>query len=161
MLDKFDHRTDEAARQLYVAMTRAKRNLIIHYNDNYLDNIKTQGLERVYDEQVYLPPTQLAIQLTYKDIWLDSLLSCQSPISQLNSGDELMVDGDCCRNLKGQMVLKFSKQFMKKIEDMKQKKYVPKTAKINFIVYWQRENSEYQIRIVLPEVYFVTEGDIP
>jgi hypothetical protein len=37
---------------------------------------------------------------------------------------------------------------------MKQKQYLPKAAKIRFIVYWRKENSEQEIRIVLPELYF-------
>jgi len=43
---------------------------------------------------------------------------------------------------------------MSKIENIKQKNYVLKKAKIRFIVYWQKEDSEYEIRIILPEVYF-------
>ena len=159
ILDQFNTGMDEAVRQLYVAMTRAKSNLAIHYNGNYLDFIKTKNLEIIEDSLVYLPPCQLVIQLTFKDVWLDFFLSCQNLISQLNSGDVLIVDGDCCRNSKGQSVLRFSKQLIKQIEDMKPKNYVPKTAKIRFIVYWQKENSEYEIRIVLPELYFERTDD--
>ncbi|MHB8077301.1 hypothetical protein [Desulfosporosinus fructosivorans] len=45
-------------------------------------------------------------------------------------------------------------QFLKQIESMRHKNYVPKTAKIRFIVYWQKENTEREVRIVLPELYF-------
>jgi len=159
MLDEFKLRSEEAIRQLYVAMTRAKRNLSIHYNDNYLQFIKTEGLERINDVENYLPPRQLAMQLTFKDVWLDSFLSCQPLVSQLNSGDELTIDRDCCRNSKGQAVIKFSRQLIKQIEERKQKNNLPKTAKIRFIVYWQKENSEHEIRIVLPELYFERTDD--
>ncbi len=37
---------------------------------------------------------------------------------------------------------------------MKQKNYIPKYAKVRFVVYWQKENTEHEILIVLPEVYF-------
>ena len=154
MLDQFDLRTDETIRQLYVAMTRAKRNLTIHYNGNYLDFIKAEDLERVDDTENYLQPYQLFIQLTYKDVWLDFFLSCQHLIAQLHSGDELTIDGDCCRNSKGQLVLRFSKQLINQIESIKLKNYVPKTARIRFIVYWQKENTDHEIRIILPELYF-------
>ena len=98
LLDEFSIRTEEAMRQLYVAMTRAKRNLTIHYNGNYLDFIKAEGLEIINDSEAYLPPSQLAMQLTYKDVWLDYFISCQRLISQLNSGDVLAVKENCCRN---------------------------------------------------------------
>jgi ATP-dependent DNA helicase RecQ len=154
LLDQFNMGTDEAIRQLYVAMTRAKRNLTIHYNGKYLDCIKTEELKIINDAQVYLPPYQLVMQLTFKDVWLDFFFSCQNLIAQLNTGDVLTVDESGCRNSKGQRVLKFSKQFIKKVEIMRQNNYIPKTAKIRFIVYWQKEDLEYEIRIVLPELNF-------
>lgn len=154
MLDQFDSNSDEAKRQLYVAITRAKHNLTIHYNGRYFDSIIAEDLQIVDDYKVFLSPNQLAIQLTFKDVWLDFFTSSQYLISQLNSGDELIIEGDYCRNEKGQPILKFSKHFIKKIEILKQKNYMPKNAKIRFIVYWRRENSEQEIRIVLPELYF-------
>jgi ATP-dependent DNA helicase RecQ len=42
MLENINPATDEAKRQLYVAMTRAKRNLAIHLNGNYLDNLTAE-----------------------------------------------------------------------------------------------------------------------
>ncbi len=157
MLDQFNIGTDEAIRQLYVAMTRAKSNLSIHYNGNYLDFIKTEGLENIEDSRMYQSPCQLAMQLTFKDVWLDFFFSSQNFISQLNSGDVLEVDKDCCRNSKGQVVLRFSKQLISQIEAIKQRHYVPKTAKIRFIIYWKKEHQEYEIRIILPELYFERE----
>ncbi len=154
MLDEFSIRTEETMRQLYVAMTRAKRNLTIHYNGNYLNFIKKGGIRIIDDSKVYLPPSQLAMQLTYKDVWLDFFIPCQNLISQLNSGDVFVVDGNCCRNSKGRTVIRFSKQFIGQIEAMKQKNYIPKSAKIRFIVYWQKENSKQETRIILPELYF-------
>jgi ATP-dependent DNA helicase RecQ len=135
-------------------MTRAKRNLFIHYNGRYLNFIKTEGLQVIDDHQAYRPPSQLAMQLSHKDVWLDYFLSCQNLIFPLTSGDFLRVDGEYCYNAKGQPVLRFSKKFKQEIEAMKQKGYMPKTAKIRFIVYWQKEGSEYEVRIVLPELYF-------
>lgn len=154
MLDQFNAGTAKAKRLLYVAMTRAKRNLFIHYNGGYLNFIKTEGLQFIDDHEDYQPPFQLAMQLSYKDVWLDYFLSCQNLILPLTSGDFLSVDGEYCHDAKGEPVLRFSKKFKQEIEAMKQKGYMPKTAKIIFIVYWQKEGSEYEVRIVLPELYF-------
>lgn len=144
----------EALRQLYVAFTRAKRNLSIHYNSDYLNFITAENLKLIDDLGIYMPPVQLAMQLTYKDVWLDFSLSCQGPVSQLKSGDMLTVEGEYCLNSRGQRVLRFSKQFAGQIDAMKLKNYTPKTAKIRFIVYWQKEDSEFEIRVLLPEIYF-------
>ncbi|MEN6460525.1 MAG: RecQ family ATP-dependent DNA helicase [Syntrophomonas sp.] len=160
MLNRFNSETDEAKRQLYVAMTRAKNNLIIHYNGNYLDNIDTARLKIIFNANDYLAPSQLAMQLSFKDVWLDYFINRQNLISQLNSGDILTFDGNGCRNSKGELILKVSKQLAKQIESLRQKKYVPQYAKIRFIVYWHKENSEQEIKIVLPEIYFekIEEG---
>lgn len=154
VLNQFELDSDQAKRLLYVAMTRAKQNLTIHYNRNYLNSLNVENVEMIKDDNIYLPPKQLAMQLGFKDVWLDFFLSTQPLIVQLNIGDELTAHEDCCLNSKGQVVLKFSKNFMSKIEAIKQKNYVPKKAKIRFIVYWQKEDSEYEIRVILPELYF-------
>jgi ATP-dependent DNA helicase RecQ len=40
MLENYNSSTDESKRLLYVAMTRAKTNLTIHLNSNFLDDLK-------------------------------------------------------------------------------------------------------------------------
>ncbi|MBL7859253.1 MAG: ATP-dependent helicase [Cyclobacteriaceae bacterium] len=77
MLDNFNPATDESKRQLYVGMTRAKRNLTIHSNGNYLDNISAENLERIDDKGTYLPPGELAMHLSLKDVWLDYFITRQ------------------------------------------------------------------------------------
>jgi ATP-dependent DNA helicase RecQ len=154
MLENFNPSTDESKRQLYVAMTRAKRNLTIHLNGNYIDNLTAENLERIENREEHLPPQQLAMHLTYKDVWLDYFISRQYLVSQLTSGDSLTINGDECTNAKGQSVLKFSKQFLNLIESVKQKGYHLKQAKVNFIVYWKKEDTENEAKIILPELYF-------
>lgn len=154
MLENFNPTTDEEKRQLYVALTRAKQNLTIHLNGNYLDNITVENLERVEDRETYLPPSQLAMHLTFKDIWLDYFITRQHLVSQLTSGDVLTINGDECINSKGQSVLKFSKQFLNTIEEVKQKGYCLKKAKVNFIISWKKEGAEQESKIILPELYF-------
>lgn len=154
MLENFNPATDEARRQFYVAMTRAKKNLTIHLNSNFLDNLTTENLERVEDREIYLPPNELAMNLTFKDFWLDYFINKQHLVSQLTSGDALTLNGDECMNSKGQSVLKFSQQFVKQIETMKEINYELKSAKVNFIVYWLKEDTEQEVKIILPELYF-------
>ncbi len=156
MLDDFYPETDEAKRQLYVALTRAKGSLTIHYNGDYFDTVKTEDMYIVHDTAEYLPPNQLAMQLGYKDVWLDYFFSCQHLIARLNSGDMLTIneEGDGCLNSAGQTVIKFSRQFVNRIETTKLNHYEPQTARVRFIVYWQKEDCEHEVLIVLPELYF-------
>jgi ATP-dependent DNA helicase RecQ len=154
ILDNFNLATDEVKRHLYVAMTRAKQNFTIHINSNFFDNIIVENIERVEDREIYLPPSECAMHLTYKDVWLDYFLNKQHLVSQLVSGDELKLNGDECLNSKGQSVLKFSMQFVNQIEAMKHKNYELKSAKVNFIVYWLKEGTEQEVKIILPELHF-------
>jgi len=150
----FKPRSDEDLRKIYVALTRAKNNLIIHYNGNYLEPIIAENLEIISDTKDYPVPQQIAMQLTYKDVFLDFFAYTQNAVSKLCSGEELLIDGYNCRNSDGKSILKFSKQFIGKMEDMKQKNYIPIKAKIRFIIFWKKEDAEHEIEIVLPDVYF-------
>lgn len=94
------------------------------------------------------------MHLTYKDVWLDYFINKQYAISSLISGDILLFNGNECLNAKGQSVLKFSQQFIRQIENMREKNYELKSGRVNFIVYWQKEQTNQEIKIVLPELYF-------
>jgi ATP-dependent DNA helicase RecQ len=154
MLENINPSTDETKRQLYVAMTRAKQNLTIHLNGNYLDNITTEAIERVEDKEIYLPSNEMAMHLSFKDVWLDYFITRQHLVSQFKSGDTLTINGDECINEKGQSVLKFSKLFLNTVEVLQQKGFHLKRVKVNFIIYWKKENAEHETKIILPEAYF-------
>jgi len=152
--------SNKANQQLYVAMTRAKQNLTIHLNSNYLDNLSVENMERLEDKNTYLPPNELSMHLTYKDVWLDYFINKQYLVSQLTSGDTLTLNGDECSNSKGQSVLKFSTHFIHQIESMKQRNYELKSAKVNYIVYWLKEGAEQEVKIILPELHFEKRPDM-
>jgi ATP-dependent DNA helicase RecQ len=154
MLENIDPTADEVKRQLYVAMTRAKRDLAIHLKSDFLDGLSTESLERIEDNATYLPPNELAIHLTHRDIVLDPFLHNQPLVSRLKSGDVLSVHGDKYLGHSGQTLLKFSGKCRDQIMNMKEKGYELKSAKVGFIVYWQKEDAEQEVKIVLPELYF-------
>ncbi len=153
LLDNFHPQTDDAKRQLYVAMTRAKQNLTIHLNGNYLDNITADNLVRTEDRKTYLPPNQMAMHLSFKDVWLDYFMKSQHLIGEFISGDVLKISGDGCSNVNGKAVLKFSKRFLTTIASRQQEGYQLKGAKANFIIYWKKPDEEIELKIILPELY--------
>lgn len=154
MLEDFNTESDEGKRQLYVAMTRAKKNLTIHLNGDYLDNISTENLERIVDRKTYLPADDLVVQLTYKDVWLDYFIDKQQIISTITSGDTLVINGDRLLNSNGKSVLKFSTHFQSKMVEFKQTGFELNSAKVNSIVYWKKEDTEQEAQIILPELNF-------
>ena len=160
MLEDLNPSTDEANRQLYVAMTRAKQNLTIHLNSNYLDNLSVENLKRLEDKNTYLPPNELTIHLTHENVNLGYFEFVQHRIKNTLSGDSLIIKEDGCANSNGDLVLKFSKKFLETIEDHTNKGYVLKRAKVNYIVYWLKEGVEQEVKIILPELHFEKRPDM-
>lgn len=145
---------DKKKRLLYVAMTRAKQNLIIHLNGNYLDDISCQKIVRISDDFQYRPSNSLVMHLSHKDIWLDYFISKQDIITNFKCGDELIVNSNGCSDKNGNCVVKFSNSYKKKIIEFETKGYKLSAAKINYIVYWRKEDLEDEILIILPELKF-------
>lgn len=153
-LQNFDISNEERKRGLYVAMTRAKRNLTIHLNGIYLDKFVVQGLERTECDKVYAKPSNLTIQLTHEDLYLSYFEFVQKRVATLKSGDLLYFTDDGCKNDRNEFVLKFSRKFIKELIDYKNSGYEFKSAKVNFIVYWKGEDKENEVKIILPELNF-------
>ena len=149
-----DPKTDQEKRPIYVALTRAKQNLSIHLNRSFLDDYSAENLFYIEDLNEYPAPPYLALNPGYKDVWLDYFASLQYAIASLQSGDELRVEENTAYNSKDQPVLKFSKRFTEELESLREKGYVLESIQVNFILYWQKEGSEVEIRIVLPELGF-------
>jgi ATP-dependent DNA helicase RecQ len=141
-----------------VAMTRAKSNLNIHLNANCFNHLMAENLEQINDSEFYTAPDKIAVHATFKDIWLDYFINKQALISPLACGDVLRANGDECLNSSGQSVLKFSKSFIEKMEEMKSKHYELKSVHVNFILYWLKEGASQDIKIILPELYFEAIG---
>ncbi len=161
MLNNFNLNKESKKRELYVAMTRAKNNLTIHLNNNILDHIDADNLIRKTDTNIYSEQETIILQLTHKDVWLDFFNNNhrQYLISKLQSGDNLNYKNFTCYNLEHQEILKFSKAFISKLETF-ENQYEISEIKINHIVYWKKEESEKEIKIILPEVYLKKKRNI-
>ncbi len=154
MLEDFDPSTDASKRLLYVAMTRAKRNLTIHLNSGFLSRMRTENLVTIVDRQVHTPALELVIHAGHRDVWLDNFIGRQYLVNKLTSGDTLTVKEDECLNPDGQSVLKFSQQFIRQLSELKYKGYELKSAKVNFIIHWLKEETGQEVKIILPELFF-------
>jgi ATP-dependent DNA helicase RecQ len=154
MLDNFYLSSEEKKRQLYVAMTRAKRNLTIYLNHNYLDPIHATQLTREENEESFGAPSDLLIQLSFKDVWLDYFMGRQHQVLKLHSGEALKPDAEGCLSFGGHGVVRFSRQFTAQMEELKTRGFAPVSAKIGFMVYWKKEGVDDEVLVVLPEILF-------
>jgi ATP-dependent DNA helicase RecQ len=155
MLDNFDISTDDRKRQLYVAMTRAKNNLTIHYNGLYLDKLTVEGIVKTENNNTYHPTNEFAIQLNHKDLNLGYFDYVQRRVEPLSSGETIFVNENGCCNQRDEMILKFSKNFLERLSQLKESGFQPTSAVINYIVYWKNAESNNEVLIVLPELNFV------
>jgi ATP-dependent DNA helicase RecQ len=154
VLENFVLNDDDGKRQLYVAITRAKQNLTIHLNTNIFDQINVNGIVRIEDKEKHAPPAWLSMHLIHEDVWLDFFYKVQETVVTLKAGDDLIATGNECSTLRNRPVLEFSTSFSEKLAAIEAKGYKLKSVKVNFVIYWRQENTEREIMIVLPKLYF-------
>lgn len=126
----------------------------IHLNGNYLDNITVAGNKYAFDKNRYENANLIILHLLHKDIWLDYCISKQHLISNLKSGDTLAVNPVGCNDSNGHCIIRFSNSFKEKIDSFESNGYKLKCAVVNYIVYWKKEDSDNDIKIILPELRF-------
>lgn len=161
MLDGYNLDSDEKKRQIYVAMTRAKQNLVVHLNSDFLDNLSCEDIQKEFDYNAYQPSDLLVLQLSHKDVWLDFFITRQHLLCDLKSGDQLNVDIDGCYDEMGNCLVKFSGKFKDKIHEYGNKGFRIKDCQINYMVYWYKEEIGTEAKIVLPELLFQKSEQIP
>jgi ATP-dependent DNA helicase RecQ len=66
LLDGLSMRNDENLRAVYVAMTRAKRNLEIHCNNDHFARYQMQAITYISDNQEYSKPEMLSLTLNMR-----------------------------------------------------------------------------------------------
>ena len=158
MLNDFNADSDDNKRQLYVAMTRAKRNLVIHHNGNYLDNINVDNMSRENDNSSYSTPGYLVLHLAHNDINLGYFNYIRHRILPLESGQSLSIGDEGLSDSNGEMVVKYSHSFISRKNSLEQNGYHLFESKVNFILYWKKQdeaNDVKEILIILPELVFV------
>lgn len=154
MLPDFDISKPETKRLLYVAMTRARDNLTIHYNGDYFNGYTAENLNFFQDNTLYNEPDLVSIQLTHHNVYLGYFTYVRKKIDRLVAGQKLLIGKDGCKDLHGETVVKFSKQFCEKIDDLKARGYKLNEGKVEFVVYWFDKELGEETLIVLPEVNF-------
>jgi ATP-dependent DNA helicase RecQ len=155
MLDQFVPDDDPKRRLLYVAMTRAKSQLEIHYNGEYLETIRAENVEYTEDNNPYSPPDELAVQLNHRHVQLGYFAYVEHRIQRLKTGELLKLNEEGILNQYGEQILKYSAHMKEKIQDLQQLGYAPARAKVAFLVYWYDEKQDKEVLALLPEITFL------
>jgi len=151
-LKNFDFRRYESIRPLYVAATRAKRNLFVHLNGNPPEYMALPGIPIQAYSGICFPAGRITLFTDHHDVALSYFNYCQNHIFHLSPGDVLCPDAEGCKNSKGNHVLKYSKVFLKKLQKLQDDGYRIEQTKVSWIVYWFDEKQQFELRIVLPEI---------
>ncbi len=155
--------TPEKLRAVYVGLTRARKNLRIHYNvaDGQLfEGVDAEGVEKVSDESASEPQETVIVQLSHRDVFLDFFLGKKSLICELRSGDPLDVDDKYLSAVvdnRRMKVARFSKAFEQKLSELMRRGYKPKHAKVRYIVAWKKDEDMPEAAVLLPDLYLARE----
>lgn len=153
MLNNVDDKDDAVRRRIYVAISRAKKNLYIHYNNSLFDNITAEEAQLERDENLYPEPNELAMHLGLHDVVLDFFINRKELVFKLKSGDELQIRDDALFS-GNKKVVAFSNGTKIRIEKLCKKGYTPIRAEIAFIVEWVKKNTKESAAVILPNIYF-------
>jgi len=145
--------SDEDKRKVFVGMTRAKKNLLIHENRGSFDSFKDDsGITYRIDDTIYTKPKKLALPLNYTDVTLAFFKDKEAIISSLVPGDILEVN-DVFLAYKRKYVARISVSYQKTINRLHEQGYKVSYAKVEKVVYWKGKDEEKEVLIFLPTLY--------
>jgi ATP-dependent DNA helicase RecQ len=158
MLNRYDSTKDSAKRALYVALTRAKNDLSVHYYGNFMEGKPLPGVAYQQDMTLYPEPNEIVLQFGHKDVVLDFFKGRKAKILALQSGEPLYADDAYLlyedRGVKKKLI-KLSKKAQEQLEMLARKGYRIQNAEIRFVVAWKHDDDAEEHAIVLPTLYMV------
>ncbi|MGN0317427.1 MAG: RecQ family ATP-dependent DNA helicase [Lachnospira sp.] len=161
LLDNEKAETDESKRKLYVGMTRAKKELHIHFNNDIFESVMCYGVQKYYDNNCYPASEKLISQLSHKDVFLGFYEGKQKSLVNLYGGMELVIQKNglayCeMRNDKEEFipVVQYSQKYLQQINHYEKLGYYPVSARIRFVVAWKNKTTQKTNVVILPDITF-------
>lgn len=152
LLNKELANTDEKKRKLYVGMTRAKQNLYIHCNTGIFQSLQLYNIDYQIDNNNYLPPSDITMQLTLEDVFLNFFKGKKEFILKLQSGMPLVFCNMELHLPTGETIAPLSKKKREEIQKWVEKGYQVQSATINYIVAWKGKDEVEEAAVLLPEL---------
>lgn len=145
LLDGCREVSEDKKRQIYVGMTRAKEALYIHCNTGLFADCNLPDVTMIENTTNYKSANEIALQLEYKDFFLDYSFKTKNVLEGMRAGEKLeLVEDGLKTTIEGKdyVVAKFSNSFKEKLSTYKAKGYEPIGAEIRFIVSWTKRQEE-------------------
>ena len=115
------------------------------------------GLERTENRNNFQQTNEFSLPLTHKDLNLGYFEYIQRRIDTLTSGEKIFITEEGCTNSKGDLILKYSKNFRETLTQIKETGFHPSEAHVNYIVYWKNKETGNEVKIVLGELVFTRD----
>lgn len=154
------YQDDQLLRRYYVGLTRAKNRLFIHTNTNCFDRLVAD--KHVIDQNDYLLPDEIVLQLSHKDVYLKFFKEHKQEILSLQGGDTLHYNNhflfDTRKNI---AIAKLSSRMKETLLFWFDKGYEVKSASVRFVVAWKsREDSkdDPETAVLLPDLVLYNKG---
>lgn len=157
MLKNYSLKEEAQKRVVYVAITRAKQSLHIHTDQDYFNNIDVKQLYLKTHNTVYAAPETLEIELSMQDVWLSHFKSgaVTNTVKTLQAGMLLLAPDGLMHSLlteQQDIIVKFSREFQKKLFRYLSQGYIFHHAAIAYIVIWYCEDDGKEYRVILPKL---------
>jgi len=141
-------------RLLYVGITRAKVNLVIHCVSDIFKQTEIENYKYVLRDKEYDMPNKLVFTLTHKMVALGYFEFTQNTVNQIPVGTQLTPIDESRFVYGNRKVLKLSKKQVETMSELLNKGYLFKSASIKHKVYWYSSEKEKEFLIVLPEIVY-------
>lgn len=152
MLNRYDLRSDAAKRTVYVALTRAREELSVHYYGSFMEGVPIPGAAYQQDTKLWPEPGEIVLHLGHKDVILDFFKGKKTRNLSLRSGEPLTADGPYLLS-NGRRIIKLSHKCQEQLAGLSKRGYAIKNAEIRFIVAWKGETDPEETAIILPTLY--------
>ena len=152
LLDACDMTDADTLRLLYVGFSRARNELIIHYNGTYLENLDIQGAVIEKDPVIYDAPDLLSVQMGMKDVNLGHFAGVQFNLAGCKSGDLLRPAANGLAKEAGFELIVYSRKMREFLAEERMKGYAVNRGKLSFLVYWENKENGKEILIGLAEI---------
>ena len=152
LLNRSDLSEASAKRVVYVALTRARRELHVHYTGQFMEGQSVPGAVYRNDNTLHPEPEEIVLHLTHRDVVLDFFKGRKRQNLALRSGQRMTGDGAylLCDSRRA---VKLSQKCQQQLADLGKRGYRIKNAEIRFIAAWKGEDDTEETAIILPTLY--------
>ena len=149
LLTDFSNIDPDRLRTLYVGITRAKHNLVIHTDSTIFDTFASPTTHSPIDS--YYP--RISIPLSHKDVYLDYFKDKQDLILPIRDGSPLRYSNGYFVTPHGDYVANLSNSMRERIAQLQAKGYHVAEAEATFLVVWKPQDDPQEYIIILPTIH--------